>query len=78
MDRVIRALVDNDVALEINDRYKIPSPAFIKRAKANGVKFTFGTNNTSRDDLGKLEYCIAMVEECGLTPNDIWIPQENN
>ena len=78
MDRVIRALVDNDVALEINDRYKIPSPAFIKRAKDNGVKFTFGTNNTSRYDLGKLEYCIAMVEECGLTPNDIWIPQEDN
>jgi len=74
MDRVIKALVDNNVALEINARRKIPSPSFIKRAKAKGVKFTFGTNNSGREDLGKLEYCIAMVEECGLTPNDMWIP----
>ncbi len=74
MDRVIKALVDNNVALEINDRRKIPSPSFIKRAKAGGVKFTFGTNNAGPDDLGKLAYCIAMVRECGLTQNDIWMP----
>ena len=78
MDRVIKALVDNDVALEINDRRKIPSATFIKRAKAGGVKFTFGTNNGGADDLGRLEYCIAMVEECGLTPADMWIPQMKN
>ena len=75
MDRVIKALVDNEVALEINDRRKIPSPAFIKRAKAGGVKFTFGTNNAGPQDLGKLAYCLAMVQECGLTQDDIWIPQ---
>jgi len=74
MDRVIKALIDNQVALEINDRRKIPSPAFIRRAKAAGVKFTFGTNNGGADDLGNLAYCIAMVQECGLTPNDMWIP----
>lgn len=76
MDRVIKALVDNKVAMEINDRRKIPSAAFIKRAKAAGVKFTFGTNNAGADDLGKLSYCIAMIEECGLTPNDMWMPKE--
>jgi hypothetical protein len=37
MDRVIKALKDNDVALEINARFKIPSLAFIKRARAAGV-----------------------------------------
>ena len=74
MDRVIKALVDNNVALEINDRRRIPSPAFLKRAKKAGVKFTFGTNNGGADDLGKLEYCIEMIGECGLTSNDIWVP----
>jgi len=76
MDRVIKALVDNKVAMEINDRRKIPNAVFIKRAKAAGVKFTFGTNNAGADDLGKLSYCIAMAEECGLTDADMWIPQE--
>lgn len=74
MDRVIAALIENDVALEINDRRRIPSPVFIKRAKAAGVKFTFGTNNGGIDDLGRLQYCIDMIEECGLTPDDMWMP----
>ncbi len=75
MDRVIRALVDHKVAMEINDRRKIPSAAFIKRAKAGGVKFTFGTNNAGADDLGNLSYCIAMAEECGMTDADMWSPE---
>ena len=63
MDRVIRALVKNDVALEINARYRIPSVAFIKRAKASGVKFAFGTNNGNKN-LGHLEYCLDVIEQC--------------
>ena len=74
MDRVIKALVDNNVALEINATLRLPKPDFIKRAKANGVKFTFGTNNGGPNDLGRMEYCIDMVGECGLTPDDMWIP----
>lgn len=76
MDRVIKALKDNNVAFEINARRSIPSPAFIKRAKAAGVKFTFGTNNAGKEDLGHLDYCLRMIDECGLTPKDMWIPGE--
>ena len=78
MERVINALVKNKVAMEINDRYKIPGTAFIKKAKQAGVKFTFGTNNSGSDDLGRLEYCIAMVKECNLQPADMWIPLKDN
>jgi hypothetical protein len=75
MERVINALAANHIALEINARLKLPSPAFIKKAKAAGVKFTFGTNNGGPNDMGRLEYCIQMVEACGLVPDDMWIPQ---
>ncbi|UCF35550.1 MAG: DUF1080 domain-containing protein [Acidobacteriota bacterium] len=75
MDRVIQALVENEIALEINDRRRIPSPAFLKRAKAAGVKFTFGTNNGGADDLGHLAYCLEMTEELGLESSDIWMPE---
>ena len=74
MQKVIDAANANDVAIEINNRYRIPSQAFIKRAKAAGVKFSFGTNNTDRN-LGRMEYALAMVKECGLTPHDIFIPK---
>ena len=75
MDRVITALLKNNVALEINARRNIPSQAFIKRAKEAGVKFTFGTNNGRADDLGRMQYCIDMIKECKLTPNDMWLPE---
>lgn len=75
MDRVTAALKAGNVAVEINDRLKVPSAAFIKRAKAAGVRFTFGSGNTGANDLGRLRYCVDMVENCRLTANDLWFPQ---
>jgi hypothetical protein len=74
MGRVIAAAKRNGVAVEINSRFKLPSAAFIQRAKKAGVKFTLGTNNGGRDDLGRLEYSLRMVQECGLSWKDMWVP----
>jgi hypothetical protein len=74
MDRVIKVLVDYDVALEINSRFRIPSIAFVKRAKEAGVKFTLGTNNGGNEDLGRLEYSLQVIKEAGLTPEDMFLP----
>jgi hypothetical protein len=71
MTRVVKILADNNIALEINARYKVPKPEMIKMAKEAGVKFTFGTNNTG-NDLGNLEYCLKMIEEVKLVPNDMF------
>ncbi len=71
LKRVIKVLVENNIALEINARYKVPKANMIKMAKEAGVKFSFGTNNTGAD-LGRLEYCLEMIDECGLTPNDMF------
>ncbi|MCY1722213.1 DUF1080 domain-containing protein [Prolixibacteraceae bacterium Z1-6] len=71
MERVVKVLADNGIALEINARYKTPSAEMIKMAKAAGVKFSFGTNNVTRE-LGQLEYCFEMIEECELTPADMF------
>jgi hypothetical protein len=75
MERVIRVLVDNDVALEINSRFRIPSLEFVKRAKAAGVKFTIGTNNAGNNDLGRLEYSLKVIEEAGITADDMFLPR---
>jgi histidinol phosphatase-like PHP family hydrolase len=77
MERVVKVLADNDIALEINARYKVPNAEMIKMAKEAGVKFAFGTNNTGRD-LGELRYCIEMIEECRLTPNDMFEIKPNH
>jgi hypothetical protein len=74
MARVIDAARKNGVAIEINNRYKLPGPEFIKRAKAAGVKFSFGTNNADAN-VGRLEYPLQMVRECGLEWQDIFVPK---
>lgn len=75
MDLVIGALVENDVALEINARYRIPGIEFVRKAKGAGVKFTLGTNNAGAHDLGRLEYCIEVIREAGITPDDMFWPK---
>lgn len=74
MSKVISALAAKNIALEINNRYKIPHKAFIEKAKAAGLKFAFGTNNTDAN-IGKLEYCIQMKNECGITAQDMFKPK---
>ncbi|MBP9987544.1 MAG: DUF1080 domain-containing protein [Bacteroidales bacterium] len=73
IDRVLDVLEKNQIALEINARYRIPSYDIIRRAKARGIKFTFGTNNVDAD-FGRLEYAIEAVGACGLTKEDMWFP----
>ncbi len=72
--RVIDAAARNGVAIEINARYKLPKADFIKAARKAGVKFTLGTNNGDRD-LGRDEYGLRMIRECGLTWQDFWLPK---
>jgi hypothetical protein len=74
MRKVIQAAIDNGVAIEIGARLKMPSYTFVKLGKEMGVKFTFGTNNVD-SNLGNLEYCLAAIDECGLTTDDMWVPR---
>jgi hypothetical protein len=77
MKKVIDAAVRNGVAIEINNRYRLPSAAFIRKAKQAGVKFTIGTNNAG-SDLGRIEYALQIVRECGLTWQNMWMPKPDS
>lgn len=74
MKRIVDGLAANTVAMEINNRYRIPSAAFIRLAKQAGVRFACGTNNTGATDLGRNEYCAEMIRQCDLRPQDFWSP----
>jgi histidinol phosphatase-like PHP family hydrolase len=73
MDKVIKAAKDHNIAIEINNRYRIPSVDFISRAKKEGVKFTIGTNNLDSNFSGA-EYALEVIKNCGLTENDFFKP----
>jgi hypothetical protein len=78
MTKVIDACVAKGVAIEINCRYRIPSQKFIQLAKDKGAKFTIGTNNGGKEDVGKLEYAVEIIKACGLTKENMWIPTSKN
>jgi len=73
MARVIDAAARQRVAIEINNRYRIPSETFLRKARAAGVKLTCGTNNAG-SDLGDWSYCLEMQQALGLTWKDMWVP----
>ena len=73
MDKVIKAAKDHNIAIEINNRFKIPSEKFINKAKKAGVKFTVGTNNADAN-FGGAAYAIEMINKCHLTPADFYQP----
>jgi len=73
MDRIIKAAKDNNIAVEINNRYRIPSEIFIGRAKKSGVKFTIGTNNVDANFTGAA-YAIEIIQKCNLAKSDFFQP----
>ncbi len=73
MDRVIKAAKDHNIAIEINNRFRIPSAAFVSRAKKAGVKFTIGTNNMDKNFSGAA-YALEIIKTCNLTPADFYQP----
>jgi histidinol phosphatase-like PHP family hydrolase len=77
MGKVIKAAKDNNIAIEINNRFRIPSADFIKRAKKAGVKFTVGTNNADENFSGAA-YAIEMIRECNLKQDDFYLPVRKN
>lgn len=76
INRVTDVLKDKNIALEINARYRIPNFEFIRNAKQKGIKLAFGTNNGD-EKIGALEYCIAAIDSCSISPQDMWFPAKN-
>lgn len=74
MKSLIDAAIKNNVAIEINSRFKIPNAKFIKMAKAARAHFTFGTNQ-HETGIGEIDWSINMAKECGLTKEDFFIPK---
>ncbi|HVN58679.1 MAG TPA: hypothetical protein VMT63_10300 [Bacteroidales bacterium] len=77
MKAVIDAAVKNRIAIEINNRFKIPSEKFIMLAKKSGARFTIGTNNVD-SSFGRAEYALEMIKKCGLSEKDFWKPARKN
>jgi len=73
MNLIITAANKRNIAIEINDMAHTPHAEFIKMAKAQGLKFTFGSDSRNQN-AGRLAYCKRIAEKCNLTREDFFIP----
>lgn len=74
MNLIITAAKKRDIAIEINDMSHTPHKEFIKMAKEQGLKFTFGSDSRNQN-AGRLSYCKRIAQECNLTKEDFYHPK---
>ncbi len=73
MQQLITAARKRNIAFEINDMSHTPHEQFIRMAKEQGLKFTFGSD--ARDNhAGQLAFCRRMAQKCNLKAEDLYIP----
>lgn len=74
MQKIIAALKRKDLAVEINDLAHTPHEQFIRMAKEQGLKFTFGSD-TRDQKAGRLDFCKSIARKCNLQREDFFLPK---
>jgi hypothetical protein len=73
MQQLISAAKARNIAFEINDMSHTPHEEFIRMAKDQGLKFTFGSDSRN-SNAGRLAYCKRVAKRCGLKADDFYTP----
>lgn len=73
MQQLISAAKKRGIAFEINDMAHTPHERFIRMAKEQGLKFTFGSDSRN-NNAGRLAYCKRIAAKCGLVTEDFYLP----
>jgi histidinol phosphatase-like PHP family hydrolase len=74
MQQIISAAKKRNIAIEINDMSHTPHDKFILMAKAQGLKFTFGSDSRNQN-AGRLAYSKSVAKKCNLKKEDFFIPK---
>jgi histidinol phosphatase-like PHP family hydrolase len=73
MQTIIELAKAKNIAIEINEMAHVPHKAFIMAAKAQGLKFSFGSD--ARDPkAGAMVYGRNVAKACALTKDDFFVP----
>ena len=73
MRRVIATLKNTNTAVEIDSSVRLPTMPFLKMAKAEGIKFSFGASSQGAK-INPIDWSIATAKELGLTRKDMFQP----
>jgi len=73
--RLVRAAVENHVALEISGHWQVPGPVVIEEGLRQGATFSIGSDGHSPDSVCDLAYPLAIVRQFGIGPHQLYVPR---
>jgi hypothetical protein len=77
MTKVIEAAKRNDVTIEVYNKLRIPSIAFLKIAKEKGCLVSTG-GLFKENKMAEPDYFYEVIDQCKLDYKDIYIPRNRN
>ncbi len=73
MRRVVMTCKNTNTAVEIDSSVKLPTMPFLKMAKEEGIKFSFGASSQGAR-INPIDWSVATARELGLTRKDMFQP----
>ena len=73
-ERLVLALKRNGIAFEVSNRYR-PHRRLVQRAVSHGVRLSLGSDGHQRDQIGNLEWPLALTRSLGVPDDALYDPQ---
>jgi len=65
IDEFVKVAAENEVAIEINSKYRVPSEEFLRTCLKEGVKLSIGTDAHTTAEVGMVDWQMAMLKRIG-------------
>ena len=72
-ERLVLALKRNGIAFEVSNRYR-SHLRLVQRAVAHGVRLSLGSDGHQRDQIGNLEWPLALTRSLGVADDALYDP----
>jgi histidinol phosphatase-like PHP family hydrolase len=74
-DRFIDAVVASGVAVEISNRYRLPHPRFLRKAREAGACFSLGSDGHTAAQVARLGWATEAARGAGITDAAMFVPE---
>jgi histidinol phosphatase-like PHP family hydrolase len=74
-ERLVRAICETGVALEISNRYRLPHDRLLLRARDAGATFSLGSDGHRESQVARLDWSRATAERLGIGEERLFIPE---
>ena len=71
IDEFVKLAAENEVAIEINSKYRVPSEEFLRTCLKEGVKLSIGTDAHTTAEVGMVDWQMAMLKRIGASEEDL-------